>query len=547
MSRPGSTAARRVVLAIVAVVATMTGVACDPGQRAGGDGAAGTVGPPDAHPAAAARLRARIRRLSNAELAVTLTALLGETPPLPADLVPDARQDQFTANGAQRVDPLFAAQIEELAQALASRLGPALAAQLGCQGEREPCAARFIDQFVGRAWRRPVTPAEREDLLAVFRAGGSSFADGIALVVEATLQSASFLYLTELGSGPATNGEVRLGPYEIASSLSYFASGGPPDAPLMAAATAGALGKAAERAAQVRRLMAGEGGQRQVQRFVAEWLGLDRLAGTRKDTAVYPEFQAVRAYMAEETDAFVAEVVFRDQGTLARLLTADYSVAAAPLAAYYHLEPVAPQARVTLGPGPRRGLLTQGSFLAVHAHADGSAPIKRGVAVLDRLLCTPLPPPPDPALTMTLPRAEPALTTRARFEAHTREPSCAVCHDLIDPLGFAFEGFDGAGQWRTEENGQPVSTAAEVRAGAFAGPVAGAADLAGKLAASGAVAACLARHFFRFAAAQGDDGAEGEYLRSVWGALPEDRRGNFRELFASWAASDMFVVRAVGP
>jgi hypothetical protein len=148
---------------------------------------------------------------------------------------------------------------------------------------------------------------------------------------------------------------------------------------------------------------------------------------------------------------------------------------------------------------------------------------------------------------MTLPRAEPALTTRARFEAHTREPSCAVCHDLIDPLGFAFEGFDGAGQWRTEENGQPVSTAAEVRAGAFAGPVAGAADLAGKLAASGAVAACLARHFFRFAAAQGDDGAEGEYLRSVWGALPEDRRGNFRELFASWAASDMFVVRAVGP
>jgi hypothetical protein len=519
------------------------------GRHDGRDGDAAVT--PVAPAVPARRLPARIRRLSNAELAATVAALLPGAPALGVDLVPDARPNQFSANAAQRVDPLYAAQLHEALHALATTAAPAVVTALGCRpDEGESCAVSFIEGFVTRAWRRPLGAGEKADLLEVFHSGatGATFTDGVALVVEAALQAASFLYLTELGVAPAKQGEVRLGPYEVASALAYFATGGPPDPPLMAAAAGEALGTASEREAQVRRLLATDGGRRQVQRFVTEWLGIDRLASTRKDNDVYPDFEPMRPYMIAETDAFIAEAVFHDEGTLTRLLTADYTVAAPALAAYYHLATDdAAGPRVALGRGPRRGLLTQGSFLAVYAHSDSSAPIARGVAVLDRLLCLSLPRPADPALTMTLPPPEPTRTTRARFQAHTRDPACASCHGLIDPVGFAFEGFDGMGQSRTEENGQPIVSAAELRAGDLVGPVDDAAALSGKLAASAAVEACLARNFFRFAAGLADEPLEATYLQSVWTPRSAGRPARILDLFVSWAASDMFVVRAVSP
>jgi hypothetical protein len=503
---------------------------------------------PDAQapmPPAAARLPARLRRLSNTELTTTVAALLPGAPAWPGELAPDARQSNFSANAGQRVDPLWAAQLAEGIHGLVSGAAPALVAGLGC-GAGEGCAGRFIDDFVARAWRRPLDPGEKAELLEVFRAGASEagFTDGIALVAEAALQAASFLYLDELGETPAA--PVRLGPYQVASALAYLATGGPPDAALLAVAREGGLASPGGRETQVRRLLATDGGKRQVQRFVAEWLGLDRLTSLRKDNDLYPAFEPMRPYLAAETDAFVAEVVFHDAGTLERLLTADFTMAAPPLADFYHLTANG-EGRVALGSGPRRGILTQGSFLAVYGHQDGSAPIKRGVAVLDRLLCLALPPPADRALTMTVPPPAPGLTTRARFEAHTRDPSCAGCHALIDPVGFAFEGFDGMGGARTEENGQPIVTGAQLQVEALAGPVDGAAELTARLAASPEVATCFARNFFRFAAAQADEALEAEYLRSVWSALPAQRRTNVVDLFASWAASELFVVREAAP
>src|SRR5205823_12617861 len=116
---------------------------------------------------------------------------------------------------------------------------------------------------------------EKSDLLAVFQAGatGATFNDGVELVVNAVLQSASFLYVTELGGAPAKNGVVTLGPYETAAAMAYALGGAPPDRPLLDAAAAGKLASPAERDAQARRLLAQPGARRQAQRLVKEWLG----------------------------------------------------------------------------------------------------------------------------------------------------------------------------------------------------------------------------------------------------------------------------------
>lgn len=462
---------------------------------------------------------------------------------------PDARQSEFTTNAAQRVDPLLASQLQESFHDLAARAAPGLLTSLGCH-DGDECAKRFISDFVTRAWRRPLAPQESSELLDLFRTGatGAGFVDGVSLVIEAALQAASFLYVTELGVDAARDGEVRLGAHETAAALAYLLTGGPPDAVLMTEAARNGLSSGSDREAQARRLLQTEGAKHQVQRLVTEWLGMDRLAVTSKDNDVYPEFEPYRPYLVAETNAFISEVVFNDAGTIARLLTADYTMAEAPLARYYDLPPPAsPGARTNLGHGPRRGLLTHGTFQSVHAHPDSSAPVKRGVAVLERLLCTKLPSPAELSITVAPPRPDPTRTTRARFEAHTSNPACASCHAIIDPIGFAFEAFDGMGTVRSVENGQPVVTASELAAGGLTGHVNDAAALVDKLAASPETNPCLARNFFRFAAAETDDRLEEEYLRSVWTPLPDDRRGNIKDLFVSWVASDMFVARTVAP
>jgi hypothetical protein len=524
------------------------------GRRGTSSGPAGSGGNSGSSPLPVARgplLPARIRRLSNDELSTSIAALLPGAPVLPLDLPLDARQSQFTANAAQSVDPLFATQLQEALAQMATTAAPTLVTAAGCSAG-DPCAQRFIADFVGRAWRRPLAADEQADLLEVFHAGvsgtASTFTSGIALVVAAALQSASFLYLTELGPAAAPRTDrVTLSPYEIAAALAYLVTGGPPDGPLLDAAARGDLGPDA-RAAQARRLFARPGAQHQIQHFVSEWLGLDRLATTNKDGAIYPDYLSYQPLMMAESEAFITEVIFHDQGTLARMLTADYTVAEGALARYYGLA-TSPglTGRSSFGTGPRRGLLTQGTFLAVHAHPDSSAPVKRGVAVLDRLLCLPLPRPSSLQLSVLPPKPDPARTTRARFDAHSRDPACAGCHTMIDPIGDAFEGFDGMGVARTQENMQPVITSADLNAGPLVGHVDDAAALVDKLAASPDVGACFARNFFRFAAATSDDKLEAGYLAAVWAQLPADRQGSVIDLIESWAASDMFVTRAVLP
>jgi hypothetical protein len=493
----------------------------------------------------AALLPARVRRLTNAELGATVAALFGGAPDFARDLAPEERQSGFTANADQRVDPVYAAQLQDAARTLAKVAAPALVAGLGC-ADGEDCARRFLTGFLPRALRRPASEAELADLLAVFRAGTSdgSFTDGITLVLEAVLQSASFLHLTELGDGVPRDGVVTLAPHEIAASLSYLVTGCPPDAALVAATPR--LRDRAARVAEARRLLATPPAAAQLERFVAEWLGLDQLDSTGKDPGLYGVFDDLRPLFDAETGAFLKEAIGHDQGTLATLLNADYTVLRPELRWFYNLPAADTETRASLAGTPRRGLLTQGRFLAVYAHPAETAPVRRGAAVLRRILCVDLPPPVLSGVVVTAPRPDPARTTRARFEQHVRDPLCAGCHARIDPFGFAFEAFDAIGGLRGDENGLPIDTHGQLDAADVSGAVADAAALTSKLAASAEAQRCFARNLARAAAAAASEPLEEAFVREAE-ALPPARRAGIVDLLVTWVGSDLFVDRRVAP
>jgi hypothetical protein len=520
-----------------------------------GAGAAGATSPgpgvPAAPTAAGEFLPARIRRLSNREFDASVSALLGIESKFAASFTPDTRQDYFTRNDAQRVDPVYMTQLDDAARQLAEmakgkvdQLAPcADAAQGG-----EACANIFVTTFAARAYRRPATQRELDALLELYRAGaeGASYADGIALVVQGVLMSPGFLYLSELGDASA-----RLTDHEIASQLSYLFAGAPPDGPLLEAAEQGKLQDAAVRQEHARRLVADQKASAQITRMVEEWLGVDRIADTAKDSNVYPEFAGLRDAMQREADAFIAEALWKRGGGVADLLTADWTPAEDALASMYLNMPGAQVTRtdgmVSLAGVRRRGILGQGAFLSVYAHAHETAPVLRGVAVLRRLLCINVPAPTTLNVNIVPPLQDPSKTTRERFAIHSQDAACNSCHRTIDPIGFSFEWLDGMGRERQMENGHPIDSAVELMAGlSLDGKYPDSAALSAQIAESPELTQCFARRLFHSAAANDTNGAavEESFLEEV-AALPPDKQGNLQELLVAFAGSEQFVQRGV--
>ncbi|AGP39524.1 hypothetical protein SCE1572_36565 [Sorangium cellulosum So0157-2] len=309
-----------------------------PGGDGDGDGDGGGITLPDGTESVSL-LPARIRRLTNAEYAASARALTRTTAAPSDGFAPDSRQDGYTVNDAQRVDPVLAKQLAGAAEALAAEVKGKLAELAPCAdpaAQGESCAADFIKSFGGRAYRRPLDTAEIDGLLGVYRVGakGATYADGIELIARAVLQSAGFLYLTEIGDGSGGSA-LALTPYELASSLSYLITAGPPDDALLEAATSGALSTSEGREAEVRRLLQTSAARDRIVRIVREWLGIDRIAMTAKDSNVYGEFAGVRPSMEIETEAFVNEVLSSSNGTVGELLGADWSVIDEPLRGFY--------------------------------------------------------------------------------------------------------------------------------------------------------------------------------------------------------------------
>lgn len=509
-------------------------------------------------------LPARIRRLSNAEYDASIRALFGldGSPSSEFDFPPDARQDGFSLNDAQRVDTGVARQLAASAEAIAAQVKARALEIAPCSDPNpgEACARAFIESFGRRVYRRPLTTAEidgpdpNDGLLDLYRLGaeGATYADGIELVVRAMLQSAGFLYLTELGDGTAAPGSVvSLTPDEIAASLSFIVTGAPPDDALLAAAAAGELATPEGRAREVERLLAPNGPARdRMVRVISEWLGIDRIEKTSKDSNVYPGFDAVREPLRRESQDFVTHVLWGSTATISELLAADFTYSEGPLpqplAQYYGVGSAS--GRIPLA--NRRGILNQGAFLSVHAHAHESAPVLRGVAVARRVLCEPVPSPTELNIVVVPPVPDPTKTTRERFAIHATDPDCQGCHRVIDSLGFSFEQYDGMGQFRTHENNSPVDSSVTIDFGKpYDGSYANSDELAVAIATMPEVRACFARHLFRASAGRSDAVARAveEQFLSAWSKLPEADQSNILKTLIAFAEHPLFIQRMVTP
>jgi hypothetical protein len=496
-------------------------------------------------------LVARVRRLASPEYDASVQALLATTrsPASEPDFPPDLRQDGFTVNDAQRIDAVI---IEKLADAADTLAGEAqqngtLARLAPCSAGDDPrsCATSFITTFGAQVYRRPLVDEEVSALFVLYTVGadGAAFEDGIAHVMRGLLQSAGFLYLTELGALSQGKGRIDLTPNELASALSYLLTSAPPDGELLA--KSGSLSDAGEREVQARRLLASEPRARDtVVRLVREWLGTDRIDEAAKDSLVYPDFAGLKPQMVAESSDFVRAVAFESTGNVSELFGADWTVSSGPLGLYRTAGsgPIPESSRLT----DRVGILNQAAFLATYANAHESHPIFRGVAIARRVTCLPLDSPASFDLTVVPPTPDPTKTTRERFSVHPADSLCAGCHDIIDPFGFSFEHFDGMGAYRAEENGKDVDSSVVVSLEAdYDGPYADSNALATTLSESPTVRECMARFMFRAAAATGDSAAtpgEAEFIE-FWRSIPAAAQGNIVETLIAYVKSPTFAVR----
>jgi hypothetical protein len=495
-----------------------------------------------------------LRRLNRTEYATTVRDLFGDAGKMPVDLPPEERALGFDNSAESRsVSDMLAGRYvstaETLATAAAARLGALLPCDPAKDGEMV-CLDRFLDTFGKRAWRRPLEADERVNLKRAYTEGKTTtFAEGIQAVIQVMLLSPQFLYRVERGVPVAGAEYLRLTPWEVASRLSYLLYGSMPDEPLLAAADAGKLSTADEVLAQAQRMLKDPRTAQMVASFHDEWLRLDELAELDKEAMVYPSFKPeLRAPLRQETQTLIDQVIWKGDGKVSTLLTAPYTFVNGPLAQYYGYKGVTGDAfqQVTLPPDQRAGLLTEGGLLSVLGVPDDSITslVFRGLFVRERLLCQPIADPPAGATDMNPPITA---TTTGRESSLDRQKIalCGACHSQMDPLGFAFEAFDGVGLWKTTDHGKPVDASGALTGTDVDGAFTGAVDFARKLAGSKTVQECVATQWFRYGYGRqetADDACTIDTLRRSFAASG----GNVRDLLLALTQTDAFLFRSKG-
>jgi hypothetical protein len=290
-----------------------------------------------------------------------------------------------------------------------------------------------------------------------------TFDSGIQHALARVLVDPEFIFRFEKEPADLAKGSVyRLGGFELASRLSFFLWSSIPDDELLAAAEAGDLATPASLAREVRRMLADPKADALVRNFASQWLLLRQL-----DTVVpaTSEFDGnLRKSFREETELLFTSIL-REDRSIVDLLDADYTFVDERLARHYGIPNIRGSRfrrvqlpAVDLPGGARRGLLGQGSILTVTSAPNRTSPVKRGQWVLENILGSPVPPPPEGVetnLDQTAPRAQ-AQTMRERLERHQADPGCSACHKLMDPIGFALENFDFIGKWRDADGAAPV-------------------------------------------------------------------------------------------
>ncbi|NBD10243.1 DUF1592 domain-containing protein [Corallococcus silvisoli] len=490
--------------------------------------------------------RVTLHRLNRAEYDNTVRDLLGDTSTPARDFPPDDHGFGFDNNAdVLSMSPLLMEKYSHAAQVLVETAwakGRFSACALN-PAQPEPCARKLLRDFARKAWRRPVTEQEVEGLVAfIARAGqqGDGPEVGVKLALRSVLVSPHFLFRVELDAEPTSTAPHPIGDVELASRLSYFLWSSMPDEALLQAAEGGHLHEPSVLEAQVRRMLADPKARALVDNFAGQWLYTRALDFSQPEPR-YGFDEPLRQAMRQETQLVFQEFVsgnhrFKD------LLDAPFTYVNDRLAAHYGLPLPGTNAmtRVDLQGHPERaGLFGKGALLTVTANPDRTSPVKRGVWVLEQLLCK-APPPPPPDAGGLAPTVDPTLNIKARMAQHRANPTCAGCHTLMDPLGFGMENFDPVGRWRTkEEGGAAVDSSGELPGGkTFTGVV----ELRGVVKQDPDLSACMTRHLLTYALGRGAEAADRCTVRDI-SQQAEAQGGRFTDYILAIVRSGAFLQR----
>jgi len=514
------------------------------GDESGGDSEGACEVPPG---------RVGLQRLTRAEYNRTVRDLFGVTSD-PADAFPpDSATNGFDNNAKSlTVSPQLAALLLDTAEAVAAE---AIANDDGeiisCDPAQDSdCAPTIIADLALRVYRRPATEAELADLIALVdfaESEGDEFAKGIEYAIAAMLMSPQFLYRSipadpADGGAPLDGGQiVALDDWALATRLSYFLWGSTPDDELLARAGEGALHDADALRAEFDRMLADPKAEALYDGFLRQWLQLGKLGAATPDATAFPEFtEEVRAQMLEETRLFFASIRDRDASML-EIIDGTQTFASETLAGIYGVQGVTGSELVPIETDPtqRAGMLTMPAILTMNSGPLEPNIVKRGVWLAETILCASPPPPPEgvpPA-----PDPQPDETERERLERHREDPSCASCHDLIDPLGFSFENYDALGAWRVDVEGEPVDNLGTLPDGrTFSGVVA----LSELLASGDEYPTCVTSKLMTYALGRTMTGPEGCVLADI-GAQTVTPDSTFSDLMWAIVTSDAFQTEEI--
>lgn len=443
---------------------------------------AGTMAPPAADPPAPEAppfvpATARLRRLLGYQYQNAIADLLGEE--AAAVVVPpaDGLLNGFAAiaNASLALAPADVERYEAnafAAAAVAIQSSEALPFRL-CTPivpDDLACAQQIVALWGRQVYRRQLTEDEVSRWSSVVIEGAQRLGDfdaGLEFMLAGMLQSPNFLYMSEVGTPvPNLPGRQRLTGYEIATRLSFFLLGTTPSIALLDAAAQGALDTSEGLRVYATELLQDPRARRALHAYFEETWGLAALAEINRPGLGYSE--SIAASMREETLRLIDEIVWNQNADARTLFSADYTFVNSELSAFYDMPEIGGGNQWVQvfhdSASERKGILTQGAFLARFAHPDRSSPTLRGKYIREHLFCQAVPAPPnDVDTTLPEPTEEDIpQTTRDRLSAHVENTSCAGCHYLMDPLGFPLERFDQVGRFRETEYGLAIRTDSEI-------------------------------------------------------------------------------------
>jgi Protein of unknown function (DUF1592)/Protein of unknown function (DUF1588)/Protein of unknown function (DUF1587)/Protein of unknown function (DUF1585)/Protein of unknown function (DUF1595) len=364
--------------------------------------------------------------------------------------------------------------------------------------EKREAAREILTRFASRAYRRPATKDEVERLLKfvdLAEKNKERWEAGVQLAIQAVLCSPKFLFRVELDARPDSADAHPIDDYQLASRLSYFLWTTMPDEELFDLAAKKQLH--ANLKPQVVRMLKDTKSYALVENFAVQWLQLRLLKNHAPDSKLFPDFdEPLRNAMAMETEMFFHAIIKEDRSIL-DLIDSNFTYMNERLARHYGIADTNGNRldqkaitkpgtlfarkfgggrksdefqRVTFADEERGGLLTHASILTITSNPTRTSPVKRGKWVLEQILGTP-PPPPPPNVPELEEKGQLKGTLRERMEQHRKNPSCAGCHNRMDPPGFAFENYNAIGKFRTKDGEFPIDPSGVLPNGqTFKGP-----------------------------------------------------------------------------